>query len=342
MRIVILGLPQAGQQELFSVISGVPLDTIRQKPMEAQVGSCNVRDPRITKLSQMYKPKKTTYTRIEYLLLPDFTTQGPSKSLILTELRNADELCWVAQAGSAEADINTFLAELIINDLMLVEKRLENINRELKSRQSDERLKEKALMELCQKQLNLEQPVSALEMSDEQKKQLRTTYQFLTIKPIVLVVNVPEDKIKDASIALAIREKYHHPCVQLSAGLEAEIGQLAESERGEFMKELGIDEPAVDKLSRLVYEGLGLISFFTVGEDEVRAWPVRRSASAAEAGGVIHTDIAKGFVRAEHFTYDDLIALGSEDKIKEAGKFSLKGRDYIVQDGDILSFRFNV
>jgi ribosome-binding ATPase len=341
MKIDILGLPQAGHQELFSVISGVPLDTVRQKPLEVQLGTCNVRDPRITKLSQMFQPKKTTYTRIEYLLLPDFTTQGPTKSLIMTELRNADELCWVAQAGSAETDINTFLAELVINDLMLVEKRLENINRELKSRQSDERLKEKALMELCHGQLNAEKPVSSIEINDEQKKQLRT-YQFLTLKPIVLVVNVPEDKIKETAIAAKIKEQFKYPSVQLSAGLEAEISQLAETDRAEFMKELGIDEPAVDKLNRLVYEGLGLISFFTVGEDEVRAWPVRRGASAAEAGAVIHTDIAKGFVRAEHFTYDDLITLGSEAKIKEAGKFSLKGRDYVVQDGDILNFRFNV
>lgn len=341
MKIDLLGLPQAGHQELFSVISGVPLETIRQKPLEVQLGTCNVRDPRITKLSLMYRPKKTTYTRIEYLLLPDFTTQGPTKSLIMTELRNADELCWVVRSASAETDINTFLAELVINDLMLVEKRLENINRELKSRQSDERLKEKALMEMCHERLNTEQPISSMTLNDEQKKQLRT-YQFLTLKPIVLVVNVPEDKIKETSIALKIKEQFNYPCVQLSAGLEAEISQLAENERAEFMKEMGIAEPAVDKLNRLVYEGLGLISFFTVGEDEVRAWPVRRGAAAAEAGAVIHTDIAKGFVRAEHFTYDDLIALGSEAKIKEAGKFSLKGRDYVVQDGDILSFRFNV
>jgi hypothetical protein len=124
--------------------------------------------------------------------------------------------------------------------------------------------------------------------------------------------------------------------------LEAEISQLGEGERAEFMKEMGIDEPAVEKMNRLVFQGLGLFSFFTVGEDEVRAWPVKRGAAAAEAGGVVHSDIEKGFVRAEHMNYDDLVTLGSEAKVKEAGKFSLKGRDYIVQDGDILSFRFNV
>jgi ribosome-binding ATPase len=225
--------------------------------------------------------------------------------------------------------------------MMLVEKRLENIVRELKSKQSEERLKEKALMEQFKQHLDQDKPLSTIVLNEEQSKLLRA-FQFLSLKPVVLVINVPEDKIKDNSIVTAIKQKYSYPCIQLSAGLEAEINQLGEGERGEFMKEMGIDEPAVDKMNRLVYEGLGLISFFTVGEDEVRAWPVRKGASAAEAGGVIHTDIAKGFVRAEHFTYDDLITLGSEAKIKEAGKFSLKGRDYIVADGDIMNFRFNV
>jgi len=341
MKIDILGLPQAGQQELFGILTGVALDQLRQRMMEVQLGACDVKDPRIAKLTAMYKPKKTTYTKIEYSLLPDFTTQGPTKTLIFNELKNADEICWVVRAETAEGDIANFSSELIINDLLLVEKRLENIIRELKSKQSEERLKEKALMEQFKQHLDQEKPLSALTLTDDQKKLLRA-YQFLSLKPVVLVINVPEDKIKDDSIAKTIRHKYPYPCVQLSAGLEAEISQLGEGERGEFMKEMGITEPAVDKMNRLAYEGLGLISFFTVGEDEVRAWPVRKGASAAEAGAVIHTDIAKGFVRAEHFTYSDLIALGSEAKIKEAGKFSLKGRDYIVEDGDILSFRFNV
>ncbi|MFA5113838.1 MAG: DUF933 domain-containing protein [Candidatus Margulisiibacteriota bacterium] len=341
MKVDILGLPQAGQQELFGILTGVALDHIRQRLMEVQLGACNVRDPRIARFVEMYRPKKTTYARIEYSLLPDFTTQGPAKTLIAGEIRNADEICWVSRAATAESDIAGFISELIIGDLLLVEKRLENIARELKSKQSEERLKEKALMEQFKQHLDQEKPLSTIVLNDEQNKMLRA-YQFLSLKPVVLVINVPEDRIKDDSITAAIKQKYHYPCIQLSAGLEAEISQLSEEERGEFMKEMGIDEPAVDKMNRLVYEGLGLISFFTVGEDEVRAWPVRKGASAAEAGGVIHTDIAKGFVRAEHMAYGDLIALGSEAKVKEAGKFSLKGRDYLVADGDVLSFRFNV
>jgi ribosome-binding ATPase YchF (GTP1/OBG family) len=341
MKIDILGLPQAGQQELFAILSGASLDQIRQRLLEVQPGVCDVKDPRIKKLSEMYRPKKTVYARIEYSLLPDFTTQGPARTLILGELKNADVLCWVARAAAADKEVSDFFAELIINDLMLVEKRLENINRELKSKQSDERLKEKALLEACQQALNAEKPLSAFPFTEEQKKAIRA-YQFLSLKPVVLVINVPEDGLKDTAAAEAVRAKYPYPCVQLSAGLEAEISQLAEAERGEFMKELGIDEPAVEKMNRLVFQGLGLISFFTVGEDEVRAWPVRRGASAVEAGGTIHSDIAKGFVRAEHMRYEELVALGSEAKVKEAGKFSLKGRDYIVADGDVLSFRFNV
>ncbi|MFC1568102.1 DUF933 domain-containing protein [Candidatus Margulisiibacteriota bacterium] len=341
MKITILGSPQAGQQQLFSLLTGVPLGTIQEKPLEVQQGVCSVKDPRVDRLVQLYHPKKTTYARIEYLLLPDFNLQGPARVSIFKQLKNADELCWIARSDNVEQDIASFVSELILQDLMLIEKRLGTLAKDKKKGFAEQTAKEQQLMEACKKELDQEVPLQRVAFSDEQAKLLKT-YQFLTLKPIVLVVNVPEDQIKDLACTQAIAKQYSFPCVQLSVELEQEVGGLDAADRSEFMKELGIDESAIDKMTRLAFTGLGLISFFTVGEDEVRAWPVRKGSSAPEAGSTIHSDIEKGFVRAEMCKYDDLVSAGSEAKLKESGKYFLKGRDYIVEDGDILSFRFNV
>ena len=341
MKVTVLGSPQAGQQQLFSLLTGIALQTIQEKPLEVQTGICEVKDGRVTRLIQLYNPKKSTYARIEYLLLPDFNLQGPAKLSIFKQIKNADELCWVARFDNAESDIASFISELVIQDLMLAEKRLGTIAKDQKRKFSEQNEKEKHLMEQCKKALEEEKPLQKMSFTDEQTKLLKT-YQFLTMKPIVLVVNVPENKIKDQGITKQIGEKFSLPCVCLSVELEQEISGLDQTDRVSFMKEMGIDEPAIDKMTQLTFAGLGLISFFTVGEDEVRAWPLRKGALAPEAGSVIHSDIEKGFVRAEMCKYDDLISAGSEAKLKELGKHYLKGKDYQVEDGDVLSFRFNV
>ncbi|OGS23019.1 MAG: hypothetical protein A2252_12685 [Elusimicrobia bacterium RIFOXYA2_FULL_39_19] len=340
MKISILGLPQSGQQELFSILSTVKMETMLQKPMDIHYGVCNVRDPRIDKLTEIYNPKKTTYAKIDYQLLPDFDMNSPSKSGIINELKKSDEICWVASLDTAQKSVNDFLSELVMSDMILIEKRIEAIEKD-RSKPPAAKEKDKGLMEMLKKQLDAGKPLSTLVFSDEQKKEM-AAYQFFTLKPFVLVINVPEDKIKDNSIAEKIKKESGYPCIQVSAKLEEELNQLSEEDRQSMMKELGIEESALNKMTRMVFEGLGLISFFTVGEDEVRAWPVRRNSSAPVAGGAIHTDIAKGFIRAEMFKYADLIKEGSEAKLKELGIFYLKGKDYIVEDGDILSFRFNV
>jgi ribosome-binding ATPase len=338
MRIVIVGAPQAGQQQLYSLLTGASLSDIQQKPLEVHIGVCEVKDPRVTKLKEMYNPKKTTYAKIEFLLLPDFNLQGPAKTAIITQLKNADELCLVARS---EAEIDSIMSELVISDMMLVEKRIENIKKEQKRKSSPQMDKEKALMERCLAQLEQELPIRQMDASEEDKKQLRT-YQFLSMKPIILVINVSEDKINDLSLMEEISRELSLPAVQISAEIEQEISNLDQADRVEFMKEMGITESALDKMTTLAFSGLGLISFFTVGEDEVRAWSVRKGSSAPVAGSVIHSDIQKGFVRAEMCKYTELISAGSEAKLKETGKFHLKGKDYIVEDADILSFRFNV
>ncbi len=341
MRVVIVGNPQSGQQQLFSILTGISLETISQKPLEIHKGICDVRDPRIIKLKELYKPKKTTFARIEYLLLPDFNLQGPSKALVFGELKNSDEICWVSGSAAAKEDIDNFVSEMVISDLMIVEKRLETIEKDLKKKFAQDKEKEKNLMLRCKKMLEENTLLKGMTANAEEEVLLRT-YQFLTLKPVIAAVNCEDDAVPDKELEKLLESNYKISAVFINATLEEEIKQMPENEREEFMKGMGIDEPAVDKMTRMVFAGLGLISFFTVGEDEVRAWPIRKGSSAPEAGGAIHSDIAKGFVRAEMFKYDDLIAEGSEAKLKDTGRFYLKGRDYIVEDADILNFRFNV
>jgi len=333
MKVTLLGLPQAGQQQLFSLMTALPLDNIISKPLEVHQGVCDVKDPRIIKLKGMFNPKKTTFAKIEFLLLPDFDLSGPQKELLVSQLKNADELCFVVREESAKDEVSSFISELIIYDIMLAEKRLENIAKDKKRNNNPLAEKERVLIEKCKTLLDQEKRLANEPFGEEEAKLLRT-YQFLTMKPIIIVVNSSEAAAQPADFGL--------PAVALSIEIEQEISQLPENEQADFMKDLGITESAIVKITQLCFQGLGLISFFTVGEDEVRAWPIPKGFSAKEAGSAIHTDIAKGFVRAELMKYDDFIAAGSEAKLKELGKFALKGKDYIVEDSDILSFRFNV
>lgn len=341
MKASLIGYPFSGHKNLFSVLCSIPQETIDGKPQEVFKGVCEVIDPRITKLIELYKPKKTSYAKIEYELLPDFDLSGPLKTQMLSLMKNADELCFVAKGGSFIDDARRFSSELIIYDLMAVEKRLENIARELKKKHGENIEKEKVVLEKAKELFDKELPVRSAGFSQEEMKILGAL-QLLTIKPHIFVGNVSEDKLSDKDLVAGIEKEFCGKGVLLSIEIEQELKQLSDEERLEFMKELKIDEPPVNVMTRAAYEALGLISFFTVGEDEVRAWTIKKGSDAAEAGGAIHTDIKKGFVRAEMFKYGDLIEAGSEAKLKEAGKFHLKGRDYIVEDGDILSFRFNV
>lgn len=341
MKIDILGGPQAGQSELFSLLTGIALDTVQQKPLEIQQGVCEVRDPRITRLKEMYNPQKTAYAKIEYTLLPALANSGPAKTQVLNELKNADEICFVTKDESAESDINQFISELVIADLMLAEKRLENLAKDQKKKYQETREKEKSLMDKIKARLDSGKPLSLGDYNEEERKALGL-YQLYTLKPVFIVINSAEDRLKDNALLDQLADEYNLPAIRLSLDLERELLSLPDDDRKAYMKEVGLLEAAIDKMNRLAYEGLGMISYFTVGTDEVRAWSTRKGSNAAEAGAVIHTDISKGFVRAEMFKYQDLIELGSEAKVKESGKFHLKGRDYIVEDADILSFRFNV
>jgi ribosome-binding ATPase YchF (GTP1/OBG family) len=237
--------------------------------------------------------------------------------------------------------VGTFISELIITDLLLVEKRIENIAKEMKKKATDAHDKEMRLMEACKAHLEKEQPLASFPFTEEQDKDIRA-YQFVTRTPLVIVLNIDDKLLADETPAARVREQFKLPCVQICVGLEEEIMRLEESERASFMQALGISEAAIDRMTRLVFESLNLISFFTVGKDEVRAWPLKRGSAALDAAGSIHSDLARGFIRAEMMKCADLMAAGSEGALKDEGKKYLKGKEYVVEDGDILSINFNV
>lgn len=357
MQVGLIGLPQVGKKTLLRLLTHVDAQAVAAANGGAIPGICPVRDPRVERLAGMYKPKKVTPATIQYLLMPDLTKDSAKNQQLLASLQLVDVLAHVVRAftddtvfhleGSVDPlrDIETVHAELLLNDLMFVEKRLERIAKEQVRRTGTDRAKEQALLTALLEHLNANLPLRTLALNPEDAK-LLSSAPLLTRKPLLLILNTGEDRIRDRALLEQIQARHAVQRVhaaQLSAKIEDELSQLEDpEERAAFLKELGITEPAIDGLTRVSYEALGLISYFTVGADEVRAWTVRRGSSAAEAGGAIHSDIERGFIRAELMKYQDLMTLGSEQAVAGAGKAQLKGKEYVVEDGDILNFRFSV
>ena len=357
MEIGLLGFPQSGKRTLLRLLTGVDAHTAATGAGGTVPGVCPVRDPRVERLAAMYRPKKVTPAIIRYLLMPDVTKDSTKNHALLTALALVDVLALVVRAFADETvfhldgsvnplrDLDTIHAELILNDLLFIEKRLERIAKEEGRRAGVDHTQERALLTVLQAHLNDGLPLRT-RLLEAQEEKLLSGSPLLTRKPLLLILNVGEEQIRDRRLSddVAARSATHQVHqVQVSAKIEAELAQLDDpAERAAFLRDFGLAESALDRLTRVSYETLGLISYFTVGADEVRAWTVRRGASAAQAGGAIHSDIERGFIRAELMTYDDLIALGSEQAVAAAGKASLKGKEYLVQDGDILNFRFHV
>jgi len=357
MHVGLLGLPQAGKKTLLHLLTGVDARSASPGPGETVPGICAVRDPRVDRLSGLYRPKKTTPATIQYLLMPDLSKDSQKNQELLKALLAVDVLVLVVRAFEHDAvfhldgsvdprrDLDTLHTELLLNDLMFVEKRLERIQKDAHRRSGVDREKEQALLQRLQAHLNENRPLRTLPLEAQDATLLSGT-PLLTRKAELTVLNIGEGDITQTALRDELAQRHQGQGVhvlQVSVKIEEELSQLDDpAEREAFLKELGITESAIAQLTRVSYEALGLISYFTVGEDEVRAWTVRRGSSAAEAGGVIHSDIERGFIRAELIKYGDLIGLGSEQAVSQAGKSQLKGKDYVVEDGDILNFRFNV
>ncbi len=336
MKIALIGLPQTGKKTVFSLLTGMALDHLLGRAGEYHIGAVKIADPRVDKLSAMYNPKKTKYAEIECTLAPAPPQQAKARDQWLQTLKNMDALCHVVRAFDRETepheDINKMNLELAISDLSLIEKRLDRIAEDQKKKRDDDRAKEADLLQRLKPHLEAGKLLRDYPWGEGEEKRIRSL-QFLTLKPLVIAYNGGTGELAGN---LACR---------LDAKLELEVAQIEDAkERAEFLAALSVEEPAIHLLTRLLYKALGYISFFTVGEDEVRAWTIRHGATAVEAAHAIHSDLARGFIRAEVMKYPELIAAGdkghaAEVHLKETGKLLLKGKDYVVEDGDIVHIR---
>lgn len=360
MEIGIVGLPSVGKTTIFNLLTGAGVEAGYGAKGSANVGVGKVPDARIDKLSRIFNPKKTTYATIQFTDIAGLETSASGQksrtSEFLSAIRNADCLVHIVRAfqsdivphveGSIDPmrDLETVQNELLLTDWGFVETRLERI--EKNRMKSSEAAKEEPVLRRCMEALEEGRPLSTVEFTEDEER-LMVGYTFFTRKPMIVVVNLDEDQLvsKDYPRKEELSRwcsEHGIPLLEMSAEVELEINQLEEDDRSAFMEEYGLTETGIERLARAAYHHLGLISFFTVGEDEVRAWTIRQGATAKEAGGKIHSDIARGFIRAEVCSYDDFIQYGSLTALKEKGLLRLEGKDYIVQDADIMSFRFNV
>ncbi len=356
MKIGIIGLPQTGKKSLFKLLTGVELNGLPQTA-KATPGIAAVRDRRFNDLVAMYRPKKEVQAKIDVVLLPKLEKAAIAKGDIFQEIADVNAICHVVRAfkddsvyhvdGSVNSgrDIVSVNTELILHDQIFVEKRIERISETLKKNKNKDQEQELELFQRLQPHLEQELPLRVLELSFEERKKLQN-YPLITQKEMIVVLNVADEDAANPELREAQKDDlagWKIEIMQVAAKMEAEINELeTQEEKDAFLRDFGIPEPAIDTLTRLCMKSLGLNSFFTVGADEVRQWTVRKGALAPEAAGEIHSDLEKGFIRAEVMKYNELMAAGSEDALKKSGKHYLKGKDYEVCDGDILSIRFNV
>ncbi len=339
MRAVLFGAPGAGRKTLMQALcDGVPVTAGKKTVTTIRVG-----DDRVPHLSGMFNPKKTTWSNIE-ITFEDRHHEIGTK--LLQDIKGYDVLVPVFAAYDGDPEeipgqvlnaVDALLGELILADHMVAERRLASF------RKTGEKGVGRDLFERIVQGLDDGQRLADIEM-DAGQRELLAQFNFLTFKTVIAAINVGEDEPTDgrwADLRADLTKLGVQPVI-LSAALESEVATLAPEEQAEFLSEMGMSEPASHRLVQSIYTALDLISFFTVGEDEVRAWGVRRNAKAPEAGARIHTDIQRGFIRAEVVSYDDFLDAGSLQKARSKGTFRLEGKDYIVQDGDIISFRFNV
>ncbi len=356
MRLGIIGLPQSGKTTLFNALTRgtQPTGAVSGK-IEVHTAVVDVPDPRVDRLSGMFNPRKTIYAKVTYADIAGLDGSAGKTGIsgtLLNQLTQMDGYIQVVRcfedenvphpSGSVDParDLATMESEFILNDLIAVERKLERLADERKKgggRAKDVIDREIELFQRFHQQLSDEKPLRDLELSIEEDRGL-AGFGFLSRKPMLVVFNLSEGQ-NAPQIAY---EHKNSKVVALQGKLEMDIAQLPPDEAAMFLQEYGIEEPSLYRMIRLSYDLLGLMSFFTVGPDEVRAWTVRRGAAAPEAAGEIHTDLQKGFIRAEVVSYDDLVSMGGMNEVKSKGRLRLEGKEYIVKDGDILNIRFNL
>jgi hypothetical protein len=348
LKVALLGLLQSGKSTLFSAISGKQMAHAGSAEIDQAVVACP--DERIDWLSTIYKPDKKVYATIDCLDVPGLNFSDDhgrtAARRLIDQVRTVDMLALVIGAFDNSADPGKDLAdlrtELLLTDLALVTTRIENLEKQTK-KPTPSQTHDKAELELqkkLQSAIESEKPIRSAIANDAELEMIKSL-GFLTIKPMVVAVNVAEDK-QNQKFDFAGRLDPATPVITVCAKIEYELSQLDDETRSQFMADLGITESAAAKFVHACFRALGLISFITVVSGELRAWPIHQGTHALDAAGKVHSDIKRGFIRAETFAYDDIKQLGSEKALKAAGKIRLEGKEYVVRDGDVIHFRFNV
>lgn len=356
MKLGIIGLPQTGKKTLFQILTGSELRE-QSGPAKPLPGTAEIIDQRYDALVSMYAPKSQVRARIDLVLLPKMEQENIAKGDIFKDIADVDAICHVVRAFEDESvyhaggsvdpirDVEMVCSELLMHDQIFVEKRIERVEISLKKIRDENQEKELVLLKKMLAHLEDEKPLRLMEFSAEEKLLIKS-YPFITRKEMIIVFNVSEGDLNSTDLLKEIADKCRQDKMEamtVSAQVESEIALLdSEEEKKAFFEDMQIEEAALGILTRLCLKALGLVSFFTVGKDEVRQWLVRSNSPAPVAAGVIHSDLQRGFIRAEVMKYDELMHHGSEAELKKAGKMYLQGKEYIVDDGDILNIRFKV
>jgi GTP-binding protein YchF len=358
MKTGIIGLPQVGKTSLFGILTKAKLsEQAYANPREAHVGVAKVPDDRLDRLASLFNPKKLTHASVEYVDVGAIGQDALKETAYIGHLRNVDALAHVVRAFEDPSiphvgpidplrDIRNVEFDLMVSDLGQIEKRLERLEKDLKKMRSAELEKEFDLLKRAKAHLESERPLREMEMTPEDKKRLRG-FMFLSEKPILYVLNVSEapelgKELENAVGRFKLSEVASRPnagATAICGRVEAELAEMSDADAAEFLSSYGLKESGLTRLIRTTYALLGLISFFTVGDDECRAWTIPVHTRAVEAAGAIHSDLEKHFIRAETIRWDQLLEAGSEANARARGIFRLEGKDYIVQDGDVLHIR---
>jgi GTP-binding protein YchF len=362
MQVTIVGLPGSGKTTVFNALTGSHAETGGFSGGRAapNVGVVKVPDDRVDRLAALFRPKKTTYADVTYVdvaIPAGAAREGTVNPDVLAQVRNADALLHVARAFEDPAapqppdpwrDVDELDLEFTVADLAVIEKRLEKLRtqgRHGSQAERDQAAREEELLNRLEPHLSEGLPLRSFGLTDDEELLLRG-YRFLTQKPVLVVLSIDEGRLGDvAALEAAGRERYAQPASDVAAlagKIEAELAELSTDDARLFMDDLGIAEPSRGRVIRLTYDLLGLFSFYTAGEDECRAWTIRRGATAVEAAGTIHSDLARGFIRAEVIRVDDLLDAGSMAEARKRGTLRQEGKAYQVAEGDTLNILFNV
>jgi ribosome-binding ATPase len=363
VRVGIVGLPQVGKTTIFNLLTKGDVSTSSWGGGrgDAHIGVARVPDWHVDELARVFKPEKVTYATVEYVDVPGLARGDHSRDMsgYLTSLKNIDALVHVVRAFDDEnlphaegavdprRDIDVFELEMILSDLSIVEKRLERLSKDLKKAKSTDLELENSVLERYKAALESEKPLRSIELTAEEEKRVKG-YTFLSAKPMLLVLNMGDGdtaKIPRVVQEFGLEQYESRPRVRVTAvcgKIEAEIASLPPEDAKLFMEDLGLKSSGLDRIIQESYSLLGLISFYTAGDPEVRAWTIPKGISAPQAAGVIHTDFEKGFIKAEVVSFPDLMKLGSFQSAKAKGVLRLEGKEYIVQEEDVMLFRFNL